>query len=283
MNKKIVLFIGFLFCLPILVLAHQPRIMESNDVIVPDPEISKAYYAKLNGEPQFYSIKSEVPFDLYVNILVPDIKDQKTDVVAYILKINETSNQIIKVLDGTDFKWTKFFEPFGYDHYLMGPEYKAKVEAGEYEVQVTSLKNDSKYSLAIGEIENFNVKESINAINLIPKIKRDFFAESPINFILSFFGWGYILLMYIFSFIIGFIYRLVMKKLAATSIYGVGRNINTKDRIIRAVLGLIILILSITTTWNPILLFISGFCFFEAIFSWCGLYAALGKNSCPIE
>ncbi|MFA6325033.1 MAG: hypothetical protein WCX46_02285, partial [Candidatus Paceibacterota bacterium] len=185
MNKKNILFVIFVcFVLfPISVLAHQPRIMESNEAVVIEPEISKAYYAQLDGEPQFYSIKSEVPFDLYVNILVPDIEGQKTDVVAYILKINETSNEIIKVLDGTDFEWKKFFEPFGYDSYLMGPEYKILVEAGEYEVQVTSENYDTKYSLAIGEKENFNVSEIINAVSLIPQIKSNFFNEIPISFI----------------------------------------------------------------------------------------------------
>jgi len=40
---------------------------------------------------------------------------------------------------------------------------------------------------------------------------------------------------------------------------------------------------AITTTWSPILIFFSGFAFFEAIFSWCGFYAAMGKNTCPVE
>jgi hypothetical protein len=32
-----------------------------------------------------------------------------------------------------------------------------------------------------------------------------------------------------------------------------------------------------------ILIFFSGFALFEALFSWCGFYAALGKSTCPIE
>ena len=41
-------------------------------------------------------------------------------------------------------------------------------------------------------------------------------------------------------------------------------------------------LLAITTTWSPILIFFSGFALFEAIFSWCGFYAAMGKNTCPV-
>lgn len=33
----------------------------------------------------------------------------------------------------------------------------------------------------------------------------------------------------------------------------------------------------------PKTIFFSGFAFFEAIFSWCGFYATIGKNTCPVE
>lgn len=81
------------------------------------------------------------------------------------------------------------FEPFGYDTYWKGPEYKVRVEAGIYDIIVSSKTNDGKYSLAIGEAENFDFREIMNALDLVPKIKRDFFDESPITFIFSPFGW----------------------------------------------------------------------------------------------
>ena len=282
--KKISLIILALFILaPVLAHAHQPRIPVGNDITVSDPEISKAFYSKLSGDPQIYHIDSALPFAFYVNILVPDISGQKKDVSVLISKIDGSNSKIVKYLDGKNAEWKKFFEPFGHDTYWMGPEYSAQAEAGEYVIHVISPDFDSKYSLAIGEAEKFDLKESMNAINLIPKIKRDFFNESPINFILSPFGWGYILLMYIFAFIFGFLYRLIMKRINRNKISGVGKNINKKDRLIRAIFGVGLLFLAITTSWNPILIFFSGFCIFEAIFSWCGLYAALGKNTCPIE
>jgi Na+-transporting NADH:ubiquinone oxidoreductase subunit NqrB len=48
-------------------------------------------------------------------------------------------------------------------------------------------------------------------------------------------------------------------------------------------IGIALLVWAITTSWNPLLIFFSGFLFFEALFSWCGLYAALGKNTCPLK
>jgi len=247
--------------------------------MVTDPEISKAYYGKLTGEPDVYVIKASEVFDLYVNVLVPDIVGQKKDVSAVVLK----DNKEIALLDSTNFEWKKFYEPFGADTYWMGPEYKARAEAGTYEIRVWSSNNDSKYSLAIGEREAFDGKEGLNALTIIPKLKKDFFDKSPIGFIASPFGWGLIVIMYVIAFITGFIYRAILKKFAKNSPRGVARNIGKPDRLLRLAIGAGLLLWAITTSWSPILIFFSGFAFFEAIFSWCGFYAAMGKNTCPIK
>jgi hypothetical protein len=288
MKKYLILALSFItimyfIVVPTRVFAHQPRITVSNETIVPDPEISKAYYGQLTGDRHYYRVSSDKPFDFYVNSLVPDIEGQKKDIIVFIIKIDKESKQHIATLDGSIYDWKKFHEPFANDDYWMGPEYKIHSDAGEYEIQVTSENNDSKYSLAIGEKESFNLKETINAINLIPKIKKNFFNESPVNFIFSPFGIGYILIMFIIAFIFGFIYRFILRKFAKNSIRGVSKNINKNDRIIRAFLSIILLASTIFTSWSAILIFFSGFCLFEAIFSWCGFYAALGKNTYPIE
>lgn len=261
------------------VFAHQPRIVESGSIQVVDPEVSKAYYGELSGEPHIYTIESRKVFNLYVGILVPDTKEPKIDVTAEIFKDNE----IVETLGGSEARWTSFFEPFGQSTYWEGGEYKARVQAGEYTIKVSSANNDSKYSLAIGEIEAFDVKEALNALTIIPDLKRNFFGESPISFIKSPFGWGYILIMYILAFTFGFLYRTILKKLARGSARTVNRNIGKFDRTIRIALWLGLLIWAIFTSWNPILLFFSGFALFEAIFSWCGLYAAIGRNTRPIK
>lgn len=243
------------------------------------PEVSKAYYGTLTGEPDVYRIDATAPFDLYVGVLVPDIAGQKKDVSAVVLK----DGNEIAVLDGATFAWTQFFEPFGHDTYWQGPEYKARAEAGTYEVRVWSSNNDSKYSLAIGEIEAFDSAETWNALTLIPQLKKNFFDKSPIDFILSPFGIGLIVAMYALAVIFGFAYRAVLKRLARGTVRGVGQNIGKPDRTVRFVLGVALLLWAITTTWSPLLLFFSGFCFFEAAFSWCGFYAALGRTTCPVE
>jgi hypothetical protein len=71
----IILFIIFLsIC---AVSAHQPRLelgvnsSMSNPIIVQNPEISQSFYGNLNGQPDYYKITSDKPFNLFVNILVP--------------------------------------------------------------------------------------------------------------------------------------------------------------------------------------------------------------------
>lgn len=76
--KKLPLLIVFaLILIPNFASAHQPRIVESRENIVPSPEVSKAYYGQLAGQPDVYIIDATAPFDLYISVLVPDIPGQK--------------------------------------------------------------------------------------------------------------------------------------------------------------------------------------------------------------
>lgn len=265
--------------LPTFAFAHQPRITNSRETIVLSPEVSKAYYGKLMGVSDVYTINADASFNLYVNVLVPDIRGQKKDISAIIFR----NGVELKKLDGLTFEWKQFYEPFGADKYWMGPEYKARVEAGTYEVRVSSPNNDSKYSLAIGEIEAFDMKEGLSALSIIPELKKNFFNESPIGFIVSPLGWGLIVILYILAGIFGFIYRFILKSLARNTVRGVSKNISKNDRLLRLAIGVALLLWAILTTWSPILIFFSGFALFESIFSWCGFYAAIGKNTCPVE
>jgi hypothetical protein len=280
---KIILGIVFIFLifevavLPYTATAHQPRVVESEQIVVSNPEISKAYYGKLSGKPHIYTIFATEEFDFYINVLVPDIEGQKKAVSVEIFKGGES----IVVVDASKNEWEKFFEPFGQSTYWKGPEYRKRAEAGEYKILISSNEKNIKYSLAIGEIELFDLKEGINALLLIPDLKRNFFNESSVSFIFSPLGWGYILVVYIFAFAVGYIYRATLKKLAQNSLKGLQKNIGRFDRIIRLFIWLALLFGAITTSWNPILLFLSGFALFEALFSWCGIFAALGKNTNP--
>jgi len=87
--------------------------------------------------------------------------------------------------------------------------------------------------------------------------------------------------MFSLACIFGLVYRALLKKIAPNTPYSSSENIGKNDRLIRGALGVLLFILAVVTSWSPLLFFFSGFAFFEALFSWCGFYAALGKNSCP--
>lgn len=101
------------------------------------------------------------------------------------------------------------------------------------------------------------------------------------NFFNNLSGWELVLTMYILAALFGLIYRALLKKFAKNTPRGVTKNIGKPDRILRLAIGIGLFVWAVMTTWSPILLFFSGFCLFEAAFSWCGFYAALGQNTCP--
>jgi uncharacterized membrane protein HdeD (DUF308 family) len=64
------------------------------------------------------------------------------------------------------------------------------------------------------------------------------------------------------------------------------KNIGTKDRIARLILGIILIILAFFTANISIKILLSVIAIvaiFQAAVSWCVLYSLLGKNTCPIS
>ncbi len=107
--KIIYSFIFIFFCFNSY--AHQPKLIkyspsENNPHKVIFPEISKAYYGKLDGEPHYYIIKSDKEFLFYTGILSPKRNENYTWLSIDI--INENKEIIFKA-DGKNFKW----EPSG--------------------------------------------------------------------------------------------------------------------------------------------------------------------------
>lgn len=60
------------------------------------------------------------------------------------------------------------------------------------------------------------------------------------------------------------------------------KNIGTNDRILRLLIGLLLLAFAWwQSSW--IALAFAIFTFYEALSSWCVFYQLIGKNSCPID
>jgi steroid 5-alpha reductase family enzyme len=177
--KKIIFLLIFLLMLT-SVIAHQPRV-GTDYIQVEDVEVSKAYYGELNGIPHVYTINSEKEFSIYINVLIPG--DELTHTVsAELIKDNE----VIESLDGKNFDWEIWYEEFAGDYYMKGPELgenfksTSKLSAGDYTIKVFNENNQGKYSLAVGEKEEFPAPEIVNAVVLVPWLKLTFFGDLDI-------------------------------------------------------------------------------------------------------
>ena len=270
MNRKtnnliILLLILFLILVswPLKVLAHQPRLVEMEKINVTEPEISKAYYGNLSGKPHIYTISTSSPIDLYVNVLVPFIEGPEKNVIVKIFK----GEQLMGILSPKKGDWKEFFEPFGHSMYWKGPEFKVRADAGKYKIHVQSTEKSIRYVLATGEIEAFDGPESLNAILLIPKLKKDFFEESPLSFILSPLGWGYVLLLQLLVILTGFVISKILN-ISRIKFQTKYFQSSAKNIIICGVFFWVtILFFAIQTSWHPLLIMMSGLALFIALIS----------------
>ena len=173
--KKFILLIVLFTINFTFTFAHQPKLIkyspssnEPHDVI--EPEISKAYYGKLSGEPHFYKIESDIEFSFYAGITIPKIDDN----IKWIsLEVFDQNNNSIFYENGKEYNWKAWYEPYARDWYWVGPqigthndkEFKSslKFEAGTYLIKVFNDDNVGSYSLAVGDKEFFGA-------NLLEKI-----------------------------------------------------------------------------------------------------------------
>lgn len=89
-----------------------------------------------------------------------------------------------------------------------------------------------------------------------------------------------------FAFLYRLIFKFIISRLKGTRKavpHTKHRNLGLRDRLVRLGIAIGFVALAAATSWNPILLLGAGFSLFESIFSWCALYALLGKNTCPSE
>ncbi|MDH4330893.1 MAG: hypothetical protein OEV93_05075 [Candidatus Moranbacteria bacterium] len=177
----------FILILPFLcagvVSAHQPRLVESENVVIENPEVSQAFYGELVGEPAFYELESENPFDLYVAILVPDVPGVSKDVSAEISR--EGNGGFSVFLDGENFEWTEYYEEHAGDNYFSGPYFSdenkdelhpkgVRVSEGKYVIKVSNLSNQGKYVLVVGDTESFPLREIARTVTVMPGLKKYF-------------------------------------------------------------------------------------------------------------
>jgi hypothetical protein len=172
--------------------AHQPRLViganasYENPIVVQNPEVSQAFYGQLQGQPNYYQITSDKPFKFYLNLLVPASPGMPADFIS--AEVLDSSGNTIMFINGTNSTWEPYFEEFGGDNYLKGPEARADLGAGTYYIKVFNTNNQGKYNIAIGEIESFPIDETLKALVTIPLLKEQFFGKPVTTLFFEFLG-----------------------------------------------------------------------------------------------
>ncbi len=160
-------YLFLLFFFTFEVFAHQPKLINYSPTLekpheVINPEISKAYYGKLTGEPHYYIINNETDFLFYTSILSPKTNDTYTWLS---LEVLDSNKNLIYKADGSKFNWTPWYEPYARDWYWKGPEIgidtgkefqtSFEIAGGIYFIKIFNENNIGNYSLAVGEAEFF--------------------------------------------------------------------------------------------------------------------------------
>jgi len=241
--KKIffILFAAILLGTAFGVSAHMPRLIysEPGDAQINSPEISQAFYDELKGQPRDYFINSEKDFVLYLNLLVPEIANPEGRYSANVILINKNQEKILYTIDGNSVKWEEFYEPFGRDYYLKGPELDKNLPAGKYKIEVFSKDNLGKYVLAVGKQEVFPLPESLNVFWQLPLLKMDFFKTSVLQFFFTPFGiagisviFGAIIILAILNYLVTLIAEKIRNRTARTILL-TSAGMQMKDEIIK--------------------------------------------------
>ena len=213
MKKFLILF---LLLVPFVLdaYAHQPRLVtdleisNTNPILIEEPEVSKAYYGRLENSPEFYAISSNKEVDMYLSLQVPDLPMQSTNITVDLIDKNGV---FLAHLEGVGHKWTKFHEDFGNADYLAGPSVRTPIPAGIYTIKISGDEN-AKYVLVTGFEERFPAQEFLNALVLVPKINIEFFGMNPIQAMANIFGFMIIGLAAAIGFTILFTVRRIKRK-----------------------------------------------------------------------
>ena len=146
---------------------------------VTEPEVSKAIFAQLKGEAQYYRITSDVPFRFYAGITVPKIDGCPLD-RRFSVDVLDKDLKLIVAADGERFDWWPWYESFGRKWYWVGPEigshFKSnrQLDAGTYYLRVFNAEQSGRYVLAIGDIESFPIDVIARTLVQMPGINHDF-------------------------------------------------------------------------------------------------------------
>ena len=186
--KKILTFVTLLLVCTYSI-AHKPVLNESSSYPpdapyeVEEPEISKAIYSTLTGDPHFYRIQSETDFNFYAGILAAKIGDCALE-EKFSFEVLDSDFHVLFVADGENFEWIPWYEEYGKQWYWNGPEVGKNFlsdrvfKAGTYYIRVFNNSNTGQYIMAVGDIEKFSFTDIVGLLFSMGDIEDEFWDPS---------------------------------------------------------------------------------------------------------
>ncbi|XWV25876.1 hypothetical protein QJ857_gp1205 [Tupanvirus soda lake] len=167
---------------------HKPRLLLNfdnstlnNSIHITTPEVSQAFYAILNNNKAYYTINSENPFRMYIDISIIEklsVQQEKNFTINVYQLINKIC-QLVKSTDINEFK--PFYEEYGGDFYYRSIVIDEMFPMGTYLIEILNPYFNQKYVFAVGNLEEFTFGDSINAIKSIIQIKTNFFNKNILS------------------------------------------------------------------------------------------------------
>jgi len=177
--------------LPHAVWAHSPvlndgsiAMTKAEPYLIDEPQHSKAIFSELAGQPHYYRIDSDVPFNFYVGITAPKLDDCELG-QTFSFDVLDADFKRVDGRDGSTFEWWEWYEKFGKKWYWVGPEIGAEFkadrqyQAGTWYIRVFNKGNTGKYVLAVGDEERFGLGTILKMRGTVKEINEIFW--NPAN------------------------------------------------------------------------------------------------------
>lgn len=159
-----------------ILLAHQPRIVSADTVIVRKPEVSQAFYGQLAGKPVTFLIETPNQLDLHTALMAPVLPGEPP---PHLFLEVTAADSVLFNLEAHPDSWASFHEFFTWDNYHQGPRRTVQVPPGKYTLTLNGEQSTGRYALVVGKQERWPPGEILNTLVLLPRMKRDFFGKSP--------------------------------------------------------------------------------------------------------
>ena len=172
--------------------AHKPVLNESSTYPadapyeIEEPEISKAIYSTLTGDPHYYRIESATDFNFYAGILAAKIGECALE-SKFSFEVLNSDFDAIYLADGENFTWAPWYEEYGKQWYWNGPEVGENFlsneifKAGVYYIKVFNSSNVGQYVIAVGDIEQFSFTDIVGLIFSMGDIEDEFWNPDKCN------------------------------------------------------------------------------------------------------